>query len=972
MANKYWAPHSAGKHVAYNPDIVEDIYMLELRGSNFSTRRIMMLEFSQYLENYLWPNFDPATASQAHVMSIIIMVNEKFRERVPAWTIFQENPKHFQGFFQKLMQIALDDSPFAYLPEQASTIIFLNHCFNGLEVDVIREQVQRLVSLPTWICLQEGRREQELENNPRWKKYWKAFLKKDSKVPAEDKEKLDFERRFLKRLIEKFLGILEKIPQKGRIDEATLHYCERFLELLVDLEALLPTRRFFNTVLDDSHLVVKCSLSALNQRPEGELFTQLLEMLKFYTCFEINDETGDPLTDRDMMELHYGRITSLQRAAFVKFPDLRRFALSNVASVDTRETLVRHFEPLSAEVLYDIAAFLKLVPPRDKIETDDISKLEKWMDKNFLLQLLVSRHEKRSSQLQALNEMPLYPTEEIIWNEALVPNEYFSGDACLALPKLHLQFLTLHDYLLRNFNLFRLETTYEIRQDIEDALSRLRPWVDEYKQVTFSGWSRMAQPIINFAIVEVGKPNIGERQPSRVRADVSMVLNVRDVIKKEWEALRKHDPCFLITVRPTLGLDRQSDESIPFAKRYGVVAIRGCEIEGMLDQNGRVIEEGPEPKPELPGDMRSFRVWLDCNQYRVDMEKASAGGLDIYDTFNIIMRRRPKENNFKAVLETIRDLMNTDCVVPDWLHDIVLGYGNPGAAHYAEMPNEIPKLDFCDTFLDFKHLEASFPGYEIRTGKGGNEGLKPPFRLTFEEVLEKRKNPDCSTRGQKIINVDPYTPPNPGPYPFNKPKTNAVHFTPTQVEAIRSGMQPGLTLVVGPPGTGKTDVAVQIISNIYHNFPEQRTLIVTHSNMALNQLFEKIMALDVDERHLLRLGHGEEALETEKDFSRYGRVNYVLAKRLDLLQEVQRLQESLEVPGDVAYTCETAGYFYMQHVLARWQRFLSIVKPSSPRVVSVEDIANNFPFTVFFANAPQPLFKGKIYDEDMDIAEGCF
>lgn len=64
-------------------------------------------------------------------------------------------------------------------------------------------------------------------------------------------------------------------------------------------------------------------------------------------------------------------------------------------------------------------------------------------------------------------------------------------------------------------------------------------------------------------------------------------------------------------------------------------------------------------------------------------------------------------------------------------------------------------------------------------------------------------------------------------------------------------------MVVGPPGTGKTDVAVQIISNIYHNFPDQRTLIVTHSNQALNQLFEKIMALDIDERHLLRLGHGK-------------------------------------------------------------------------------------------------------------------
>jgi intron-binding protein aquarius len=40
------------------------------------------------------------------------------------------------------------------------------------------------------------------------------------------------------------------------------------------------------------------------------------------------------------------------------------------------------------------------------------------------------------------------------------------------------------------------------------------------------------------------------------------------------------------------------------------------------------------------------------------------------------------------------------------------------------------------------------------------------------------------------------------------------------------------------------------------------------TDQALNQLFEKIMALDIDERHLLRLGHGEEELETEKDFSR--------------------------------------------------------------------------------------------------------
>ena len=35
----------------------------------------------------------------------------------------------------------------------------------------------------------------------------------------------------------------------------------------------------------------------------------------------------------------------------------------------------------------------------------------------------------------------------------------FSLTDTLALPKLNLQFLTLHDYLLRNLNLFRLEST---------------------------------------------------------------------------------------------------------------------------------------------------------------------------------------------------------------------------------------------------------------------------------------------------------------------------------------------------------------------------------------------------------------------------------------------------------------------------------------------------------------------------------
>ena len=47
----------------------------------------MLLEFSQYLENSLWPNYHPRLATHAHLMSIVVTVNEKVRERVPAWHV---------------------------------------------------------------------------------------------------------------------------------------------------------------------------------------------------------------------------------------------------------------------------------------------------------------------------------------------------------------------------------------------------------------------------------------------------------------------------------------------------------------------------------------------------------------------------------------------------------------------------------------------------------------------------------------------------------------------------------------------------------------------------------------------------------------------------------------------------------------------------------------------------------------------
>jgi len=49
----------------------------------------------------------------------------------------------------------------------------------------------------------------------------------------------------------------------------------------------------------------------------------------------------------------------------------------------------------------------------------------------------------------------------------------------------------------------------------------------------------MAVPIMDFNLVEIGRPNLGEKKPSQVKADVTFnIQRYTDTIKKEWESLR--------------------------------------------------------------------------------------------------------------------------------------------------------------------------------------------------------------------------------------------------------------------------------------------------------------------------------------------------------------------------------------------------------------------------------------------------
>lgn len=464
-----------------------------------------------------------------------------------------------------------------------------------------------------------------------------------------------------------------------------------------------------------------------------------------------------------------------------------------------------------------------------------------------------------------------------------------------------------------------------------------------------------------------------------VKAEISIdVRRLGQNVRREWDSLRPDDVVFLLSVEPAPSEASVNGGEIQSEyEKLGIKSIRAAEILSITDDKGRHVRDGSMGLD----NKRKVQLKLDTYMYARDSEHAAAGKTDVYGQVNLLLRRGRRENNFRPVLESIRKLVLSEMPLPSWLHEVFLGYGDPAGANHKNLSNRIKKLDYRDTFLDWQHLVESLPGKTVEPGDDVSSSFGPPYVLEEADKAEtangarpsKKRRRDAEPTMKSDVDalkVSTYKPPNNGPYPVDAPKLNSVRFTPAQIEAVMSGSQPGLTVIVGPPGTGKTDVATQIINNIYHNFPQEKTLLIAHSNQALNQLFAKIVALDIDERHLLRLGHGEEDLDTDGSFSKHGRVESFLDNRQTYLQEVRKLASSLGAPGAHDNSAETAGYFGKVYVEPAWKRFQQAALSAE---TTAADLVKAFPFHVYFADAPQPLFPEDADREStLDIANGCY
>ena len=888
---------------------------------------------------------------------------------------FVENPEELSILFRRILSLSIDTT----LPATSKLYLinFIISAFQSLEKSLIRKECAPLVSIAIWQNLHsETAREGLLDKHNSLRKAWRAAQKRYDSVDEAAQARLRFDRSWLYSMIVDFCRRLN--DPKAAVESSGVAYCERFVEFLIDLTSQLPTRRYTNILLKDFSILPIIRLSKLFGDEKNVLLRDLHVLLQHFVDFAMDDNGGQQFSQQTNYKAHCEALAGLQRVAIKHFESkLKVLALSNYASIDQRAELEPILSSLSDDELLQLSELLGLRTMYPK-------QAGVIVDRQLLLEILVSRFERHRDFQDTIAGLSVLPTEASLYDPALIRNETYDGSTPLAIPKLNLQYLSLGDFIWRSFFLQRSEAFYEIRKDMESTVKRMRPRPGRDRNTTiFDGFSRMAIPITKPAIIEVAQPKVGTSKFAHVRAEVLLdVSRLNDSIRTEWDSLRPGDVVFLLAVKAGKSQLTNGHSNHQPQQDWEIAHLRAAEVVQVLDENSRPLRDSQAARVNgfAPrARQRRLLVNLDGSSFKLDTDRTSKGKPDIYQAINVVVRRQGRENNFKPVLQTMQRLLASETQLPSWFQEVFLGYGDPTSATYTQLQEKILTLDIRDTFLDWEHLQASFPGKKIEPDTRELDILEPPYILEpfVNEPESQPTNPRKRRREQmesdqptvSTIRVSTYKPPNTGPYPIDAPKTNKIRFTPAQVEAIMSGAQPGLSVIVGPPGTGKTDVATQIINLLYHNFPQERILLVAHSNQALNQLFQKIIALDIDGRHLLRLGHGEEELEGDASYSKFGRVESFLEDRQGLLSEIDRLAASVGAQGAHGSSCETAEYFNKVHVQPAWAHYWDMVRTPS---ATPESITESFPFHGYFSTAPQPLFPPHAPLEVlMDIARGC-
>lgn len=899
VASVHWDPSTVSKPT-WNAELVEAIYENEIRGNSVAGERfrrgMRTLELTRYLEEYLWKTLEDGMKSEAHLMSIVHLVNQKFYEGLEVWPSLRDRPELFAGFFQnvvRIMQSAPGSPSISEVRERCCFLLFLSNALASLEEPMVRKEVLRIFGLPLWHHIPVGRRELEFASYPALARAWVSIEKREAKRARNKRGGVGshphkLEQKPIAAALPNLLNLYWRMlltastPVHDRMASdlkgAADAFCQYFASLMVDLLSQLPTRRIVLVWADAHAILVGSRHSKLyKESPKNNGFRRLVDRATMYAGFGIDGGSGEPLRRDDMQAAEDNKAFKLQQLFFHFWKDQEGaldLALAPVSKIQRGQALHNFVMGLSVPQLEELACTqLRLLSP-------DFAKAilpaSHFADKKELLAaVVVEKFNTDFAPLPAFaiaEKMSLYPDEFDVGDPRLTDTidrrllEAHKIDSAAemqlllpsAFPKLSLQYLTMEDYLLRHLELFRLEAAAAVRDDLLECLLRLQPKVEEDGQVQLLGWARMALPLERMQTDVVEPPRVGRSVPAKVNASLQLGLSSArsQQAKYEWSKLRQGDIVYLVElhIQDILPEHEENWPSSGVMRRFGLKRLRGAKL---LDD------------AEVSGvNTLKLQISLDPSQYSRDVSK----NLDT-SCFHLVMRRKGKENNYPAVLSCLQQMLAGDDVgerdVPFWLRDVLLGYGNPKAATSpmeVSESSDVVSLDFGDTFQNEDHLRGCFAAdakFDVSTSLPATWDRESGFfcRLFYKGNKTDPHHAELFSNRKALTSFAR----------TGKNGSRGIRFTKAQIMAIACGVRPGLTLIQGPPGTGKTDVAVQIARLLHRNFPQERTLVITHSNHALNDIFAKIAGKGdgsdggIAQRYLLRLGRGESDLKMRDD-----------------------------------------------------------------------------------------------------------
>ena len=823
---------------------------------------IEKLDKDNYLENIIIPkiqNDNKDNLENDIYLSILLIKYKNDLQINILEQIFSHNENEFSFIFNYIIKDAIEDK--INFIKKEICLIMLNLLIDHIYLDFAKKEIIRLCSIFIWVNLSKERLRLIFSKD-------KSLLKNFLALAQMNKVKKggiisSIYCTYLNSLLENIIYFFEQKNDK----EIPISYINKGILLLISFIGINNTRKFLFPLLAEKHFIERFNLflnelknkknkkkyemeiDSNNANDGKEIDLEKFEFLynRFsYYYFELNNTDINKQNKIQNKELE-----KMQKRLYNLYPE-KMMQLLNVNFIfsDDRKNLINLISYLTEDELYDFLKEENLINYPKEFYFDSNVK-----NRNKLLQeIFICKYIKKTNILEKVLSFPLYPNESILISEnnKLIPNYYSIIDfkSSIVIPKLSFSYVSLYDYLLNNYYLYKYESSYEISEDLENCLEKMDPVFDETTGkflMKFNGWSLMGYPILDFQVLTSQSPLVGEDYPREVIGEISYDLNnIQPEIKKEWEKFKKYDTIFLIYLN----------------KDINRILIRGAEIESLYDEDDNNILSNTESyninlhgnishkeKEEVKdnnkvsiGFKRRMIVNLDPIQYSTDLKSGYLANL----TFHMMLRRKSKENNFKSILLSIKNLIKDINSFPNKFTDIILN-------------NSIFNDKKNDDKINFN--EERFKSIKINSK-----------RIKFKEK---------------------------------------------QLQAIKLGIQEELSLIKGPPGTGKTDIAIEIMNYVYQNKKNEKILIITHSNNVLNDLCKKIIEAGIVEpKHLLRLGKGSRNIliysnnndeqSEDLDLSLDGKLNYMLNQRKKFLEKFLNCMKENKIVVYNEYTCQSA------------------------------------------------------------------